>query len=94
MVLPGPGLPLLIAGLLLLGNEFSWARRIRARLLAVLRRGRRRLARVRGDAEVTRPSEARSAKRAAHSTDEARVNTDERNESNGGRSDATGRRLD
>lgn len=32
LVLPGPGIPLLLAGLLVLGTEFAWARRLRHHL--------------------------------------------------------------
>ncbi len=32
LVLPGPGVPLLLGGLALLGREQAWARRVRARL--------------------------------------------------------------
>jgi len=47
LVLPGPGIPLIIAGLALLGTQFPWARRalqwLRARTkrtIAALRAGR------------------------------------------------------
>ncbi len=40
LVLPGPGFPLLLLGLAVLGREASWARRLRHRVLARLRRGR------------------------------------------------------
>ena len=48
LVLPGPGLPLIFAGLALLGTEFEVARRAQRRLLSRMRqaasraRGRRR----------------------------------------------------
>jgi drug/metabolite transporter (DMT)-like permease len=32
LVLPGPGIALLLAGLLVLGTEFAWARRLRRHL--------------------------------------------------------------
>jgi hypothetical protein len=32
LVLPGPGIPLLLGGLALLGRELPWARRLRARI--------------------------------------------------------------
>lgn len=41
MVLPGPGIPLLIAGLLVLATEFAWAE-------AILHRVRRGVSRVTG----------------------------------------------
>ena len=42
LVLPGPGLPLIIAGLALLERDAPWARRLRMRLQERLRRLRRR----------------------------------------------------
>ena len=44
LVLPGPGLPLIIAGLALLEREAPWARRLRARIQERLRRLGRRAA--------------------------------------------------
>jgi hypothetical protein len=41
LVLPGPGIPLLIAGLLLLAREVEWARRPARRLKAWARLGKR-----------------------------------------------------
>jgi hypothetical protein len=41
LVLPGPGLPLVVAGLALLGRESPWARRLCDRLRAQLARLRR-----------------------------------------------------
>jgi len=34
LVLPGPGVPLILGGLLLLESEFHWARRLRGRLVS------------------------------------------------------------
>jgi hypothetical protein len=42
LVLPGPGLPVVIAGLALLEREEAWARRLRVRLRGHLDRLRRR----------------------------------------------------
>ncbi len=43
LVLPGPGLALILGGLALLGREVAWARRLRGRIeSAVARRLRRR----------------------------------------------------
>ena len=46
LVLPGPGVPLMIGGLALLGTQFSWARRasawLRARFSAAIGALRRR----------------------------------------------------
>jgi len=46
LVLPGPGIPLIIAGLALLGTQFTWARRasawLRERFNAVIAALRRR----------------------------------------------------
>jgi len=41
LVLPGPGLPLIIAGLALLERDAPWARRLRVRIQERLRRLRR-----------------------------------------------------
>ena len=52
LVLPGPGLLVILIGLALLATEFAWARRVLDRLKAVGRRAaqtRRRVAR-KGDA--------------------------------------------
>jgi Putative transmembrane protein (PGPGW) len=38
LVLPGPGFPLVLGGLALLGRELSWARRLRRRIEAKVRR--------------------------------------------------------
>jgi hypothetical protein len=43
MVLPGPGIPLFLAGLALLARDRPWARRLRVRLRARARRAVRRL---------------------------------------------------
>lgn len=53
LVLPGPGIPLLIAGLFLWAREFGWAKRAAVRLkawhrLARLRLHQRKQARTRG----------------------------------------------
>ncbi len=37
LVLPGPGIPLVLAGLALLGRELPWARRLRAWIHAKVR---------------------------------------------------------
>jgi hypothetical protein len=42
LVLPGPGLPLIIAGLAILEREEAWARRLRVRLQRRFQRFRRR----------------------------------------------------
>jgi hypothetical protein len=34
LVLPGPGIPLMLAGLALLGRELAWARKLRERIQA------------------------------------------------------------
>lgn len=41
MFLPGPGLPLLFGGLLLLESEFHWARRARSSVVAFAARARK-----------------------------------------------------
>lgn len=38
LVLPGPGLLLIFAGLLVLGGEFAWARRLTERVKELVRR--------------------------------------------------------
>ena len=47
MILPGPGIPLLLLGLLVLGSEFAWARRlsdeVKTRTAAVTARVTRRI---------------------------------------------------
>ena len=52
LVLPGPGIPLVLGGLALLGRELPWARRLsawlRAKVREKLERGRARL-RARSD---------------------------------------------
>jgi hypothetical protein len=40
LFLPGPGLPLLLGGLALLGREAAWARRLERRILRWFKRGR------------------------------------------------------
>jgi len=52
LVLPGPGLLVILIGLALLATEFAWARRALDRLKAVGRRGSQTLRRVaeKGDA--------------------------------------------
>jgi Flp pilus assembly protein TadB len=42
LVLPGPGVPLIIAGLAVLGREVEWARRLRTRIEERFARFRRR----------------------------------------------------
>lgn len=44
LVLPGPGLPLIVAGLALLERDAPWARRFRVRIQERLRRLRQRAA--------------------------------------------------
>jgi hypothetical protein len=39
LVLPGPGLPLILWSLVLLEEEFPWAARVRETLMALARRG-------------------------------------------------------
>jgi hypothetical protein len=39
LVLPGPGIPLVLGGLMLLEGEFGWARRAHARLNGWVERG-------------------------------------------------------
>jgi hypothetical protein len=59
LVLPGPGLPLIIAGLALLERDAPWARRLRVRIQERLRRlGRRehRSEAVRESPFVQRPA--------------------------------------
>ncbi len=41
VVLPGPGLPLILLGLAVLGREAAWARRVRYRILSFVRRAPR-----------------------------------------------------
>jgi len=48
LVLPGPGLLVILIGLALLATEFAWARRAFDRLKAISRRGTRTLRRVAG----------------------------------------------
>jgi hypothetical protein len=43
MILPGPGIPLVLGGLALLARDRPWARRFRSRLRARARRAVRRL---------------------------------------------------
>ena len=43
MVLPGPGIPLVLAGLVVLGRERPWARRLHQRLKEQMRLVARRL---------------------------------------------------
>jgi hypothetical protein len=42
VVLPGPGLPIVVAGLALLATEFAWARNAMRRIRRWAARGRRR----------------------------------------------------
>ncbi len=53
LVLPGPGLLVLLIGLALLATEFAWARRALDRLKAVGRRGTRTLRRVAGKGDAS-----------------------------------------
>jgi hypothetical protein len=39
LILPGPGLPLIIVGLTLLSTHFAWARRLRARVADLGKQG-------------------------------------------------------
>lgn len=39
LVLPGPGIPVVVSSLLLLEGEFRWAGKARARLMRLTRRG-------------------------------------------------------
>ncbi|MFL5438682.1 MAG: PGPGW domain-containing protein [Myxococcales bacterium] len=43
LVLPGPGIPLIIVGLTLLGAHFAWARNLRERVVKVGKSSVRRL---------------------------------------------------
>ena len=61
LVLPGPGLPVIAAGLALLATEFFWARRAWQRTKCAVARARRRsglrdwLRRIRGRVNVKPP---------------------------------------
>ena len=46
LILPGPGLPLIIVGLTLLGAHFAWARNLRARAVDVGKQALRRVRRL------------------------------------------------
>jgi Putative transmembrane protein (PGPGW) len=46
LILPGPGLPLIIVGLGLLGAHFAWARDLRARAMDLGKQGLQRTKRV------------------------------------------------
>jgi hypothetical protein len=50
LVLPGPGVPLILAGLAILGVHYSWARRLRERIAGETRRIVERLRRRRREA--------------------------------------------
>jgi drug/metabolite transporter (DMT)-like permease len=41
LVLPGPGIPLVVAGLVVLGRHYAWPRRLGRRVAAELERRRR-----------------------------------------------------
>ena len=53
LVLPGPGLLVILIGLALLATEFAWARRALDRLKAVGRRGTRTPWRVAGKGDAS-----------------------------------------
>jgi uncharacterized protein (TIGR02611 family) len=55
LVLPGPGLLVILIGLTLLATEFAWARRALDRLKAVSRRGTQTLRRVAGKGDANDP---------------------------------------
>jgi uncharacterized protein (TIGR02611 family) len=61
LVLPGPGIPLILAGLALLGTQFPWARRmlewLRARMSAAVTSARFRFRRTPMSAAGAGPSE-------------------------------------
>jgi hypothetical protein len=42
LVLPGPGIPLIVAGVALLATEFEWAAKLQSRAVAAWRRIRQR----------------------------------------------------
>ena len=46
LILPGPGLPLIIVGLGLLGAHFAWARNLRARAMDLGKQGLHRAKRL------------------------------------------------
>jgi uncharacterized protein (TIGR02611 family) len=56
LVLPGPGWVVIFAGLGILAAEFTWARRLRDWLVAMLLAGWRRARRGRGASQGTAPA--------------------------------------
>jgi hypothetical protein len=55
LVLPGPGVVVILAALTLLASEFHWARRLKRRVVVWLRRRTKKLAEKRAEKRADKP---------------------------------------